>query len=388
MFINYSLAEGCFPSIFKNAHVRPLLKKPSLPPEDLNNYRPISNLNFISKILEKVVASRMNSHLSTNSLFLSFQSAYRSFHSTESTLLKIHNDIISSIDNGEVTALILLDLSAAFDTVDHSILLSRLKNWFGFEDSCLSWFSSYLNMRKQAAPKHIISSYSTSSCGVPQDPFSARIFSLFTRLLLAQLYPGILWIIICMLMTLNCTFRSNRLVFTNLRKLFLQPTVTLFLGHTTTNSCSTHLKLNCFWLYFTAEEEAFRCHSIISRQYHYSSKHIGSELGFHLRFRYSLTSQVNLVCKSSHFHIRDIRRIRNLILYPLQSPWLTLWCQAGLIIVIHYFLAWASRTSRNSSVYDKFSCAGHHTNFLYQHITPVLRSKIFTGSLSLNGLSI
>ena len=132
-------------------------KKPSLPPEDLNNYRPISNLNFISKILEKVVASRMNSHLSTNSLFLPFQSAYRSFHFTESTLLKIHNDIISSIDNGkqavslkniissystlscgEVTALILLDLSAAFDTVDHSILLSRLKNWFGFYMSLTS----------------------------------------------------------------------------------------------------------------------------------------------------------------------------------------------------------------------------------------------------------
>ena len=91
----------------------------------------------------------MNSHLSTNSLFLPFQSAYRSFQSTESTALKIHNDIISSIDNGEVTALILLDLSATFDTVDHSILLSHLKNWFGFEDSCLSWFSSYLNLRKQ-----------------------------------------------------------------------------------------------------------------------------------------------------------------------------------------------------------------------------------------------
>ena len=149
--------------------MRPLLKKPSLPPEDLNNYRPISNFNFISKILEKVVASRMNSHLSTNSLFLPFQSAYRSFHSTESTLLKIHNDIISSIDNSEVTALILLDLSAAFDTVDYSILLSRLKNWFGFEDSCLSWFSSYLNLRKQAVSlKDIISSYSTLSCGVPQ----------------------------------------------------------------------------------------------------------------------------------------------------------------------------------------------------------------------------
>ena len=92
--------------------MRPRLKKLSLL-EDLNNYRSISNLNFISKILEKVVTSHCQP-----TLFLPFQSAYRSFHSTESTLLKVHNDIISSIDNGEVNAFILHDFSAAFDTVE------------------------------------------------------------------------------------------------------------------------------------------------------------------------------------------------------------------------------------------------------------------------------
>ena len=81
----------------------PLLKKPSLSTDDLNNFRPISNLNFISKILEKVVASRIQSHLSSNSLSSSFQSAYRIFHSTETTLLKIHNDLILVMDRGEVT---------------------------------------------------------------------------------------------------------------------------------------------------------------------------------------------------------------------------------------------------------------------------------------------
>ena len=124
--INFSLSEGIFPSSFKQAIVHPLLKKPSLPDDDLNNFRPISNLNFISKILEKVVASRIQSHLLSNSLSSSFQSAYRMFHSTETTLLGIHNDLILAMDRGEVTSLILLDLSAAFDTVDHSILLHRL----------------------------------------------------------------------------------------------------------------------------------------------------------------------------------------------------------------------------------------------------------------------
>ena len=102
---------------------------------DPNNVRPISNFNFISKILEKVVASRIRSHLSSNSLSSSFQSAYQIFHSTETTFLKIHNDLILAMDRGEVTSLILLDLSAAFDTVDHFIILTRLQNCFGL-DNC------------------------------------------------------------------------------------------------------------------------------------------------------------------------------------------------------------------------------------------------------------
>ena len=128
--INFSLSEGIFPSSFKQAIVQPLLKKLSLLDDDLNNFRPISNLNFISKILEKVVASRIQSHLLSNSLSSSFQSAYRMFHSTETTLrlLGIYNDLILAMDRGEVTSLILLDLSAAFNTVDHSILLHRLQH--------------------------------------------------------------------------------------------------------------------------------------------------------------------------------------------------------------------------------------------------------------------
>ena len=110
-------------------------KKPSLSTDDLNNFRPISNLNFISKILEKDVASLIQSHLSSNSLSSSFQSAYRIFHSTETTLLKIHNDLILAMDRGEVTSLILLDLSAAFDTVDHSIL----EGWSFSSSSKLVW---------------------------------------------------------------------------------------------------------------------------------------------------------------------------------------------------------------------------------------------------------
>ena len=90
--INFSLSEGIFSSSFKQAIVHPLVKKSSLPDDDLNNFCPISNLNFISKILEKVVASRIDqSHILSKSLSSSFQPAYRMFHSTETTLLSIHN---------------------------------------------------------------------------------------------------------------------------------------------------------------------------------------------------------------------------------------------------------------------------------------------------------
>ena len=123
--INASLAQGTCPNFFKQAHVTPILKNSSLDKEVFKNYRPVSNLNFISKILERVVAAQLQSHLDEAGLMTAFQSAYRKHHSTESALLNIHNDILLNMAKGSVTALTLLDLSAAFDTIDHTILLDR-----------------------------------------------------------------------------------------------------------------------------------------------------------------------------------------------------------------------------------------------------------------------
>ena len=106
--------------------------------DDMKNYRPVFHLSFLSKILEKVVASRLNSHINSSHISNDYQSAYRKFHSTE-TALKIHNDILSSMDDGRVTALTLLDLSAAFDTIDHTIPLRRLGDWSGVSGKALDW---------------------------------------------------------------------------------------------------------------------------------------------------------------------------------------------------------------------------------------------------------
>ena len=131
------------------AHVTPLHKKPSLNRNSLKNYRPVSNLSFISKLIEKVVAKQLNEFISHKGLLNVNQSAYKSSHSTETALLKIQNDIAFSVDSGKAVALTLLDLSAALDTIDLSLLYDCLHDWFGLDGTVLLWIKSYLSNRKQ-----------------------------------------------------------------------------------------------------------------------------------------------------------------------------------------------------------------------------------------------
>ena len=167
--INTSLITGIVPRDLKIAVVKPLLKKPSLNKKLSKYYRPISNLPFLSKILEKVVLHKLLSHLQENSLSNPFQSAYRAGHSAETVLLRIVNDILSALDNDNISVFLLLDLSAAFDTIDHQILLSRLKSVFGIQSTALQWFQSYLSDRYQSTSvNNSSSSLSQLMYGVPQ----------------------------------------------------------------------------------------------------------------------------------------------------------------------------------------------------------------------------
>ena len=117
--INRSLIQGIFPEELKKSLVLPLLKKVSLAPDKLVNYRPISNLSFISKIIERVVLVQLNKYLFDNNLYPDLQSAYRKKHSTETALIKLIDDIGSALDDKLEVPLVLIDLSSAFDTVDH-----------------------------------------------------------------------------------------------------------------------------------------------------------------------------------------------------------------------------------------------------------------------------
>ena len=171
MLLRKSLTTGCFPQEFKEAVVRPLRKKTGFDASELKNYRPVSNLPFLSKLLEKVVQVRIQAFFDSNGLMLNMQSAYRRFHSTEIAVTKVVNDLLLAADSGQMSALSArpILLTAAFDTVDHELLISRLERQFGLRGVVLEWFRSYLSGRTF----HVVFSGSTSSiiyivCSVPQ----------------------------------------------------------------------------------------------------------------------------------------------------------------------------------------------------------------------------
>ena len=124
---NESLMSGTVPIQFKQAIVVPILKKHGLDCNILKNFRPVSNLPFVSKVLEKVVLSQLQEHLYDNNLLEVKQSAYRKGHSVETAVLSVLDGLLTDADDKLVSLTALLDLSAAFDTMDHSILLKRLE---------------------------------------------------------------------------------------------------------------------------------------------------------------------------------------------------------------------------------------------------------------------
>ena len=167
--INNAIAFGFFPTSFKHALVYPLLKKPGLDPHVPSSYRPISNLSFLSKLLEKVISSQLIDHLQHNNLFETFQSGFRALHSTETALVKVTNDLLMTLDGGDSSVLVLLDLSAAFDTVDHLLLVKRLESWVGLGGNALQLLRSYLENRTfSVAVNNSTSSSAQLTCGVPQ----------------------------------------------------------------------------------------------------------------------------------------------------------------------------------------------------------------------------
>jgi exonuclease III len=167
--VNASLAQGRLPVSQRHAIVTPLIKKTGLDPSNMANYRPVSNVTFMSKVVERAVALQLHEYLAANDLLPHNQSAYRKKHSTETAMLRVWSDILQAADTKQVTLLGMLDLSAAFDCVDHSLLLKRLETGFGLIDVVLDWLRSFLTDRtQQVAYAGRLSPIQAMLFGVPQ----------------------------------------------------------------------------------------------------------------------------------------------------------------------------------------------------------------------------
>ena len=313
--MNASRCSGLFPEDFKCAHANPVLKKTTLPKEELNSCRPISNLSFISKILVEVVANRLNSHIYINGLTNASQSAYKQFHSTETALLKVHNEINLNIDNGKVTAPTPLGLYAAFDTIDHDILITRLSTWYGISGTALSWFTSYLTDRRQAIKiGNCFSDMLPTSCGVPQGSvLGPLLFTLYTT-------------------PLSSVIQSH-----NLDHHLYADDTQIYVSLTTSETCrslnqlrdclqdvslwmkNSKLKLNAdkteFLIIGTSTQRAklsvFSPTHILSRSITPAASVLNLGVTFDENFNFK--KHISKTCRCCFYHIRDLRRIRRFI---------------------------------------------------------------------------
>ena len=191
--VNVSIAEGSMDCL-KNAIILPLIKDlDSLVDRDnLKNYRPVSNLMYVGKLIERVVSIQLHKHMTNNNLDMDFQHGYKKGHSCETLLLKVTNDILVANDNKMPSILMLLDLSAAFDTVDQEKLLVILKNEIGIEGIALNWFKSFLQNRTQKVKIGVAySKVSALLYGVPQGSvLGPDLFGIYIRSIKKHVAPS------------------------------------------------------------------------------------------------------------------------------------------------------------------------------------------------------
>jgi hypothetical protein len=309
---NLSFSHSTFPQKFKTAQVTPLLKKSGLNASDPSSFRPISNLNTISKVLERLVLARIIPHVSASPRFDAVQSAYRKCHSTETALLRITDDIFAGFDDRQSTILVALDQSAAFDCIDHDTLIRRLQHTFGVTGKVLEWLRSYLESRSTFVRwKQSSSNIFPLDCGVPQgSALGPLLFSLYIA-------------------PLSCVINSfgvNHHQYADDAQIYIAVQKMEMLGKVARlENCIANvhswlqqngLQLNpskSEVIQFTACRGKDRVDDVASLRVSDAAvqpSDVIKSLGVTLDRKLSFDQHVAAVCKASYFHIRALRHVR------------------------------------------------------------------------------
>ena len=303
--VNLSISTCIFPSYCKSSIVIPLIKKPGLDSEVLKNYRPVFNLLFLSKIIEKMISTQLVTYIVDNDLTDDFQFAYKCGHSTETALFRVYNDIVVTIGKGNGNFLVLLDLSSAFDTIDHSNLFTVLGKHVGICDDALNLIVSYLSDRKQQVRiDNIMSDLARIICGVSQGSvLGPPKFCLYLLPLCTILkHHNIGYHIYATDTQLYISFKCNDPLAT-LRKL---------------NSCISDIndsKTEFIVLRSPQAKQDFSSLSIsVGDSIMLQSSKV-RDLGVIFVQSLSFDDYISGVCCSTHFHLRNIGRIRSLLSY-------------------------------------------------------------------------
>ena len=305
--INTSISKCKFPTTEKIAVVKPILKG-TLDPENLSSYRPVSNLSFVSKIIENVILEQLNVHLEKVGALPDNQSAYRQFYSTETTICSVVSDLLFMMDEGKCGILVLLDLSAAFDTVVHNLLIEDLK-MIGIDGDALEYLSDYLRDRKYYVKiGNAFSDFAPLTRGVPQGSVLGPILFCIYTMGLSTL-----------LQNLGVEFR----IFADDTQFYLAVSnidatserVSLVLENIKNWMNYKQLKLNISKTEYMITGKKNNLKRISNVQFIVENNPVQlvdkvKDLGVILDSTLSLDSQINNVIRTSNYHLRNIAFIR------------------------------------------------------------------------------
>ena len=316
--VNLSLSSGIVPPCLKHAVVRPHLKrKPNADTELLQNYRPVSNLPFLSKVIEKTVVKRLLAHMDNYNLHEVMQSAYKQFHSTETALIRVQNDILVNMDKKRGVILVLLDLSAAFDTIDHATLLDVLQHRLGISGTALEWFKSYLSGRTQSVA--IGSEHSTPvslQCGVPQGSVLGPLLYTIYTLPLGDILrnAGVSYHLYADDTQIYLSFDFHNPASQQECQVKMQQCVSRIKSWMTCNKLQLNdEKTDVIYISSSYYQDQITIKNFAFDKTIIVPSTLVRNLGVIFDNRMTMRDQITALCRTAHFHLRNIGRIRKSI---------------------------------------------------------------------------